>query len=327
MVLFRHFLFLSSVLIILGCSSSPNNLQNKNIQGESISQVTLSHVKAYLLIGNITKADERFQTIQTPELVPGAMPALAQLRAAKGDSLGAQQAFIFALDNQTLSGQPITSKLLDYFCQKKMWQALEGYGANLLDSSTDIMAKNASLSMIGQCFFKTHEWLKAKYWLTQLDLMQAVVPLDFLALARLSIEDKQYKKAEQFILRFEETKNNLNAHTLWTALKVYQGLQQPKRVEQIGQHLSALFPDSDYSLVYLEMRKANTQGLNRIVKEEVPTRAKLDTKGKTHIMKKGETLYQLSKRYNVLIRDLLKWNPDLIVNDISLETKVWVSTN
>ena len=325
MMLFRHFLFLSSVLILLGCSSSPNNLQNKNIRGESISQVTLSHVKAYLLIGNITKADERFQTIQTPELVPGAMLALAQLRAAKGDSLGAQQAFVFALDNQTLSGQPITSKLLDYFCQKKMWQALEGYGTNLLDSATAIMAKNASLSMIGQCFFKTHEWIKAKYWLNQLDLMQAVGPLDFLALARLSIEDKQYKKAEQFMIRFEETKNNLNAHMLWTALKVYQGLQQPKRVEQIGQHLSALFPDSDYSLVYLEMRKANTQGLNRTVKEEVPTRAKIDTKGKTHIMKKGETLYQLTKRYNVLIGEVLKWNPNLVVNDISLGTKVWVS--
>jgi Tfp pilus assembly protein PilF len=322
MMLFRHFLFLSSVLILLGCSSSPNNLQNKNIRGESISQVTLSHVKAYLLIGNITKADERFQTIQTPELVPGAMLALAQLRAAKGDSLGAQQAFVFALDNQTLSGQPITSKLLDYFCQKKMWQALEGYGTNLLDSATAIMAKNASLSMIGQCFFKTHEWINAKYWLNQLDLMQAVGPLDFLALARLSIEDKQYKKAEQFMIRFEETKNNLNAHMLWTALKVYQGLQQPKRVEQIGQHLSALFPDSDYSLVYREMLKLNSQGLRKKLKTDISRQATLDTKGIIHIIKKGETLYQLSKRYGVTAAALMSWNPNLVIDDISIRTKI-----
>jgi Tfp pilus assembly protein PilF len=295
--------------------------------GGSISQVTLSHVKAYLLIGNVKKAEERFQTIQTPEIVPGAMLALAQLRAAKGDSLGAQQAFVFALDNQPLSRMPASSKLLDYFCQKKMWQALEGYGANLLDSSTDIITKNVSLSIIGQCFFKAQESVKAKYWLNKLDLMQAVDPLDYLVLARLNIEDGQYKEAEQFIIRFEETKNKIDAHTLWTTLEVYQGLQQSERAEQIGQHLSLLFPQSDYSLVYRQMVKLKTQDLRKSVKTETPQQAKLVTKRLTHIIKKGETLYQLTKRYNVNIADLLLWNPTLVVDDIPLGASIRVSAN
>jgi Tfp pilus assembly protein PilF len=308
--------------MFLGCSSSFTHPKTSNLGEKSSNRVTLSHVKAYLLLGNITKAEERFNTIQTPEIVPGAMLALAQLRADKGDSLGAQQAFMFALDNQSMSGLPIPSELLDYFCQKKMWQALEGYGANLLDSSTDIITKNVALSMIGQCFFKTREWIKAKYWLNQLDLMQAVDPLDFLALARLSIEDNQFIEAEQFILRFEETKNNVNAHTLWTALKVYQGLQQSVRVEQIGQHLSALFPDSDYSLVYRQMAKLKTQDSNKVVKIELPQQAKLDIVHLTHTMQKGENLYQLSKRYGVTTAELMSWNPNLVIDDISIGTKI-----
>jgi Tfp pilus assembly protein PilF len=287
--------------------------------------VTLSHVKAYLLLGNITKAEERFKTIQTPNLVPGAMLALAELLAAKGDSLGAQQAFMFALDNKPLPNLLVSPKLLDSFCHQKKWQALESYGAGLLDSFTDITAKNTAFSMIGQCFFKAHEWLKAKYWLNQLDLEQAVDPLDFLALARLDIEDKKYTEAEQFVIHFEETKNNVNAHTLWTTLEVYQGLQQPERAEQIGQHLSALFPDSDYSLVYRQMLKLKNYGSRKTVKPETPQQAKLATKGIPHIIKKGETLYQISQRYGVSILDLLVWNPTLVVDDISLGTSVRIS--
>lgn len=289
--------------------------------------MTLSHVKAYLLIGNVIKADERFQTIKTPELVPGAMLTLAQLRAAKGDSLGAQQAFMFALDNQSLSNQPVSFKLLDYFCQQKMWLSLENYGANLLDSSTEIAAKNAALSMIGQCFFKAQDSVKAKYWLAQLDLALPVAPVDFLALARLSIEDNQYTEAKQFIIRFEKTKNMIDAHTLWTALEVYQELQQPKQAEITGQNLTTLFPDSDYSIVYREMLKSNTQGLDKTVKTKIPQQVKLDTKEMIHIIKKGETLYQLSKRFEVTISDLLKWNPALVVDDISLGTSIRLTAN
>jgi hypothetical protein len=32
------------------------------------TQVTLSHIKAYLLLGTIKKADQLFQTIEAPEL-------------------------------------------------------------------------------------------------------------------------------------------------------------------------------------------------------------------------------------------------------------------
>ncbi|GAC20094.1 LysM peptidoglycan-binding domain-containing protein [Paraglaciecola arctica] len=307
---------------MLSCSSNPNNSQATHQGKTNTPQVTLSYVNAYLMIGNVTKADEKFQTIQTPESVPGAMVALAQLRALKGDSLGAQQAFMLALDSPSLAALPVSSNLLDYFCQQKMWLALANYGDSLLKSSNDVATNNMTFSLIGQCFFKANEWNKAKYWLTKLDLALPVDSLDYLALARLGIEDKQYTEAEQFILRFEESKNNINAHTLWTALEVYQKLQQPKQVKQIGQNLITLFPSSDYSLVYQEMLKANSHEFNRIVKKEVPLQVKLDIKGTTHIMKKGETLYQLTKRYDVLMADLLRWNPYLVANNIPLGAQI-----
>jgi Tfp pilus assembly protein PilF len=320
--LFRYLLFLSTLFVLFGCSSSPNNLQNTNLDRLDNTQVTLSHVKAYLLISNTVKAEERFQTIITPELVPGAMLALAQLRAAKGDNLGAQQAFMFALDNQSPPDLRISPKLLDYFCHQKKWQALESYGTGLLDPSNVITTNNASLSKIGQCFFRAQEWSKAKYWLNQLDLTQTVAPLDFLALARLDVDDKRYPEAEQFIIRFEKTKNKIDAHTLWTALEVYQGLQKPERAEKIGHNLSVLFPSSDYTLVYQQMLKLNPKGLSKTKKVETPQQANLDNDYLTHTIIKGETLYQLTKKYKKTLAQLMLWNPNLVINDIPLGTKI-----
>ncbi|WP_252731991.1 LysM peptidoglycan-binding domain-containing protein [Paraglaciecola arctica] len=277
------------------------------------------------MIGNITKADERFQSIQTPELVPGAMLVLAQLRALKGDNLGAQQAFMLALDNQQFSDLPFYPKLLDYFCHQKKWQLLESYGSGLLKSSNNLSTKNTQLSMIGQCFFREQKWDKAKYWLNQLDLMQTVDPIDFLALARLSIEDKQFNTAKQFINRFEETKTKVDAPALWTTLEVYQGLQELKRAEQIGQSLSVLFPDSDYSRIYRQMRRLKVQIVNNNEKAAPTIQTELETEHLIHIMKKGETLYQLSKLYGISIPELQAWNPDLAINNISVGTEIRIS--
>jgi LysM repeat protein len=47
----------------------------------------------------------------------------------------------------------------------------------------------------------------------------------------------------------------------------------------------------------------------------------------SHIIKKGETLYQLSKRYGVSILDLLVWNPALVVDDIPLGASIRISAN
>jgi LysM repeat protein len=41
-----------------------------------------------------------------------------------------------------------------------------------------------------------------------------------------------------------------------------------------------------------------------------------------HIMKKGETLYQLSIRYGVTSPELMSWNPNLVIDDISIGTKI-----
>jgi LysM repeat protein len=42
-------------------------------------------------------------------------------------------------------------------------------------------------------------------------------------------------------------------------------------------------------------------------------------------MQKGETLYQLSKRYGVTIPELQAWNPSLVIDDISVGTKIRVT--
>lgn len=322
----RYILLFSGILTFIGCTSNSNNLQATNLNNNT-DQVTLSHVNAYLLIGNITKAEEKFKTIATPELVQGAMLTLAELRSVKGDFFGAQQAFLYAINNPLSLNLNISPNLLKYLCNQKKWQTLKGYGAGILNSSSNIIAvNNQSLSVIGQCFFKAHQWYKAKYWLNKLDLEHdTITPLDFLALARLSIIDKEYTKAKQLMIRFEATKSKIDAHILWTAVETYQGLQQFQRAELSGQYLNALFPNSDYSKVYKEVARQKTLNTVTTIKNETQQQPKLETKNIIHIIKKGQTLYQLSKIYDVFISDLLRWNPTLEVDNISLGTPIRIS--
>ncbi|MFT5815623.1 MAG: Tfp pilus assembly protein PilF, partial [Psychroserpens sp.] len=338
----KYLVVVSAILAFLGCSTSPTNAKKDlaSIHVADATLITLSHVKAYLLVGNVKQAQKTFDTIDNPQAMPNTLLTLAELRAASGDAEGAQQAFLQALDNGQLDKQSVLVSLIDYFCTEKKWPALHGYASALVASvpndtknakPSGIDVKNNALSQIGLCFFNEQRFGEAQQWLQPLDVSQQLTPHAYLALARIAIEQKQYPVAQASINRFEETKTNIDAKMLWTAFEVYMTLKQPEIAHQLGENLLSLYPASEYTRNYIitvkrgERRIRRQQRAAALMQTTDSTFEKKQTpsfsESPFHSMQKGETLYQLSKRYGVTTPELMSWNPNLVIDDISIGTK------
>ncbi|MFT6208279.1 MAG: Tfp pilus assembly protein PilF [Colwellia sp.] len=332
---------------MLGCSSNPNDIKTNSVDNRAVNnrainnsthstQVTLSHIKAYLLLGNIKKAEQLFQTIESEQIHAQAMFALAELHATKGNSIDAQKVFLSALaDDQfelPLNKASIPSDLLDYFCAQKKWPALQGYGKAIISTTNgddttlidNTIIKNRALTKIGLCFFYKQRWEDTKYWLEQVDLNEQVIPLTYLALARANIEQEHYFDVQSLITQYERTKDKVDAHTLWATIEVYMSLKQPDMATKLGENLRSIFPNNPFTRKYILLTKrgliramANTPAPSPISPKPIEIPEDI-----FHSIKKGETLYQLSKRYGVTILQLQAWNPNLVIDNISLDTKI-----
>ena len=348
--LFKNLIVISGIVVLLGCSTSPTDSKkdHSSINVADATLITLSHVKAYLLIGNVKQAQKTFDTIHTidtignPQAMPNTLLTLAELRAASGNAEGAQQAFLQALDNGQLDKQSISMTLVDYFCNQKKWPALQGYTSALVASTTQdntqnsspsgIHVKNSALTQIGLCFFNEQRFDEAQKWLQQLDVTQQLAPQAYLALARMAVAKKQYPTAQQLINQYEVTKNKIDAKMLWTSFEVYRALEQPEIANQIGENLYSLFPNNEYTRNYIITVKRG----ERVMRRQQKASALIQTTDSTfekkqnaslpespfHIMQKGETLYQLSKRYGMTTPELMSWNPNLVIDNISIGTKI-----
>jgi Tfp pilus assembly protein PilF len=348
--LFKNLIVISGIVVLLGCSTSPTDSKedHSSINVADATLITLSHVRAYLLIGNIKQAQKTFDTINTidtignPQSMPNTLLTLAELRAASGDAEGAQQTFLQALDSGLLDKKSISVTLIDYFCTEKKWPALQGYASALVASVPDDNIQNASptvnhlknsaLTQIGLCFFNAQRFDEAQRWLQQLDVTQQLAPQAYLALARMAVEQKQYPAAQELINQYEVTKNKIDAKMLWTSFEVYRALEQPEKANQIGENLYSLFTNNEYTRNYILTVKRG----ERMIRRQQKINALIQTTDSTfekkqptsfpevpfHIMQKGETLYQLSKRYGVTTPELMSWNPNLVIDDISIGTKI-----
>jgi Tfp pilus assembly protein PilF len=353
--LLKYLVVVSAILAFLGCSTSPTNAKkdHSSIHVADTTLITLSHVKAYLLIGNIKQAQKTFDTIHTintidtidtidnAQAMPNTLLTLAELRAASGEAEGAQRAFLQALDSGQLNKQLVSVSLIDYFCTQKKWPALQGYASALVVSvpndtqharPSGIDVKNNALTQIGLCFFNEQRFDEAQKWLQPVNVTQQLTPHAYLALARIAVEQKQYSVAQESINQYEATKTNIDAKMLWTAFEVYRALEQPEIAHQIGEHLYSLFPNNEYTRNYILTVKRG----ERMMRRQQKVAALRQTTDSTfenkqtpsfseppfHIMQKGENLYQLSKRYGVTTPELMSWNPNLVIDAISIGTKI-----
>lgn len=341
----RYLIIAGGVLLLFGCSTAPKN-EKKDYSSINIADatlITLSHVRAHLLLGNIQKAEQLFQAVDLTDLNGQSQLLLAELHAAKGESVEAQKVFLSALTEyqfelaQDKTGIPDT--LLDYFCEEKKWPALQGYGESLIsitNNNTEFLTqhtliKNGAFTKIGLCFFYQQKWDDSQYWLEKVDKTKQISPLIYLALARAKVEQQQLSDAQRLMTQYEQFKDKVDPQSLWIAIEVYLGLNQPEMVTQVGQNMRSLFPYNEYTRKYILLTKRwNVQAIaeNPIPSSSLSLPVSLEqqsTRKPYHIIKKGETLYQLSKRYGVTTPELMSWNPDLVINDISIGTRIRIT--
>ena len=325
--MWRAFFLLSCFCLIAACSSKPTPRANDQNARQAPPDVTLSHVKAYLLLGNTAKAEERFQTLNKQEMNAHTQLVLAELNAAKGDSIGAQQAFLQSINDSALNNELVDSDLLAYFCGEKKWLPLQSYADGLDAKSLSKAKRNEQLSTIGHCFFSAGRWPEALQIYNKAELESSLPPFSFLALARLNIELEKYQLAQDLIDRFELYKTQVDAETLWYSFEVYAALNKSLLAQRYAQQLMSLFPNTRYARNYLMYTKRN----KKQQLEQQPAQAQIPTPKaagpKIHSIQKGENLYQISKRYGLTVDDLLKWNAKLVIDDIAIGTPIQLAPN
>lgn len=341
--MYKFALVVVTLSLIIGCSSNQGDIETSSTKNNYQStDVTLSHVKAYLLNGNIQKAEQLFNTYDASELDTQSMLVLAELHSARGNSVEAQKVFLTTLADRSfelpMNKTNIPTDLLDYFCEQKKWPALQGYGAALINTADDQSliltptTRNHAFTKIGLCLFYQQRWQDSQYWLAKVDLSERVPPLVYLALARAHLEQQKYSDAQRLINQYEDKKDAVDPQSLWASIEVYMALKQPGRVRLVGENMLALFPHHAYTRNYISLIK---RGANQAItnsptslpdditdsQTQTQTQTK-ETKDGVHFIQKGETLYQLSRRYAVTAAELMSWNPDLVVDDIALGTPI-----
>jgi Tfp pilus assembly protein PilF len=335
--LFRYLIVVGGIILLLGCSSNPTVPQKtySAANNSDNSLIKLSHVRAYLLVGSIKQAQTAFDKIENKHSIPTVGFVEAELKAASGDALGAQQAFLQAIESGKLAEYSLTTNLLDYFCSEQKWPALQGYGEAIVAnpsiqnstpvSKTSINSRNNALTQISHCFFAQQRWDDVNYWLEKVDMTQPFPALNYLLLARTKVEQQQYSAAKELIEQYVSRNTEVDAKSLWTTIEVYRALNQPEVANKFGDHLYSLFPNNQYTRKYLFLVKREQRQPSANNPTISPIEDNNQTEPKRHIIKKGENLYQLSKRYGVTISELQAWNPSLVIDDISVGTEIQVS--
>ncbi|MGS2720618.1 LysM peptidoglycan-binding domain-containing protein [Paraglaciecola aestuariivivens] len=352
----KRLILVISLFILVGCSGrsanqAPLSQAEKNL---SATDTTLSHIQAYLLIGNTTKAEQLLNQLDSTQLPPKAKVLLAELHAAKGNSVEAQQSFLSAIAdmqaNQAWANTQVPVNLLDYFCDEKKWPALEGYAKTIvadISNASDSLNENQPikqkvLTQIGLCFFSQQKWQQTSTWLNQLELSSEVDPLVYLALARASIEQQDLVKAQQLISHYQQYKKKVDAPSLWAAIEVHLALGQQEQAKALGETLRSLFHYNEYSRQYILLTKRgmldrptsnSSQTLPPEAQQEPSATDAVSAStpalpfNTVHTIQKGETLYRLSKLYGLTTAELQAWNPELDVNDIPIGTQIRVVPN
>ena len=321
--------FLFAIFSILPACSS-NTLSSENsapLEKRQSDKILLSYVRSYLLLGNLIKAEEHFSQLRHTAFTSEALLLSAEINALQNDPIAAQRDFLLAIDDTPQAAIDVSPTLVDYFCTENKWTALDALAASLQTSPAMSPLTIQQINKIGVCYFRHKKWDQAHSLLYVSDNQLEVESFVYLVLARIKVEYKDFSSAQALIAKYEINKTTATPESLWLSYEVYHALQQNKLAEQTGEMLIILFPDTDQAKLYNTVVKFNQIDSNTRAAALTNPVEQTNVEVKYHSIKRGETLYQLSKRYNVAISLLLKWNEQLNINDIPIGTQIQVSEN
>jgi Tfp pilus assembly protein PilF len=313
------------ILALQACGSHKAIQPNNPAQPKATIQASLSYIKAYLQLGDIQQAQSLYDDLNRPDSSVDTLLVLAELRAAQNDPTGAQQAFFDAMAFPQFLVSSTPNQLINFFCEQKKWLALEGYAKSVQQMTLTSNQKNQYLTPVALCFYNHNKPDEAGFWLAQLDSESQLSADVYLALAKIRADSQEWTIAKRFMRLFERNKTQVTADNLWSAAHIYHVLNRPNKASQLIDSIQRLFPMWEFPKSYQnQILIADKRKVAKVEESEPELKTFLVNRSTVHVMQKGETLYSLSRKYQVNVSELKTWNPNLIVDDIPLGTSIIV---
>jgi type IV pilus biogenesis/stability protein PilW len=343
----KNILALVFVCVMSGCSTKQDS-GGSNLQIVRNATSSLSIALAYLQLGNTEKAEPNLQKALNESPQSGAVYlGYALYYQQIGDYEKAEAAFFQA--RQYSPRSLIPQDFVTYLCRKGEYESATSHYSSVVSVAGERVNKSLLIGL-AECYYQQEYWAEAEEaYLVSLEQPSGTNDRALLRLAELSLNRNEPKTALEYLTRFNMAKTQVTAESLALELKTYEALELQDKVQEVGDMLSTLFPNHEYAQTLTSATESKPKEIKKqpvSVKERSRTLAKLETKEtkpveagttkakvevtvvdeavKYHVIKKGETLYRVTRIYDVSLEQLRAWNPELKVNDISIGTKIYL---
>ncbi len=328
-----------SLLCLTACSQTPDSDELK--RDVSVNATTsLSIALAYLQLGNVKKAEPNLKRALEEQPNSGAVYlGYALYYQQLGEYEKAEASFVQAKRYSPSNGAP--QDFATYLCRKGEYESAVSHYTSTVSVAGDGIKKSLLISL-GECYYIQEKWAEAASAFEE--SLSVPIPDNDKALLRLAdiaLRDNNAKKALTYLEQFNQSKTQVTADSLSLEAKIYQRLGLESKLSHTVDMLQTLFPNHESTALYQTAQKTDIEEVPEkqeviIAKqkpvEDVPSEPEslndnqpTEQQPKFHIIKKGETLYRITRMYAVTLEQLAEWNPTLKADDISIGTKILIS--
>lgn len=145
-------------------------------------------------------------------------------------------------------------------------------------------------------------------------------------LVELMIAKQQWQEAKVAYRQYEKVVP-VTADTLRLAIEIENGLGNRKVAQGYRDMLTRLYPEDvgQPRTIILAQPRASQPTVSQPVSTSFATEKPVKNNVATHILQQGETLYQISRMYEVRVQSLVNWNNINDVSNLSIGQKIFVS--
>jgi type IV pilus assembly protein PilF len=394
MIKFMPRLFVASVIVLLtvlsGCvtqnyendSDTPVVESDSSDNDMAMTRITLG--LGYLNMGNTTQAKLNLEKAKrfSPNLSE-VYTAFAHYYDVVGEPTLATNAY-----EKALSIDPENPDTLNnygvFLCRNEQYEASEKYTLKAIKIPTYLMVSQ-SYENLALCQLKADDFVKAEKYFTKSIQHSPNRASALLQMVRLQYALANYKKAENYLQRYEKATRRFKPDALALAYKVFEKQRNSRIAKNYAGMLLKMFPNSyqakqyilnglehieadDLAKAYKALNVDNTPStsVKRVVvlsrknprkilpikmdeKETVPQRSAVENSTvessavesnivtnnqskltkelapKIHIVQSGESLFSVSRKYNIHMYTLERWNKIFRDNILTLGQKLYIS--
>jgi len=320
------------VLLLSACVSEPrpDGFKDKDDFDQiEAAKTRISLGLTYLNSGNYSQAKFNLdKALQFAPRLADAHFSMAYYYQKVGELELAEEFFQEAIDRAP-NNPDIANSYGAFLCQNGKYQKAKKYFLKAVNSSNYVSTAE-TFENLALCSQSQGEIDDAITYLQSAINHQPSRGKSLLLLARLQVKQQQWLDAKKTLKRYERVAR-VSPDTLWLSIEIEKGLNNTKLVQGYGDMLIRMYPTHPNTLEYIKNRDrfvAPDKKITKVFKTEIPETVKTverkqqfevetvkkvvestdDKQTVSHVVEKGENLYQISLQYNVKMKRLIEWN-------------------